>query len=103
MKMLHYNVCFPGSFNMLTDKRNATTKKQSCFVQAVISSNYVESNQQKLLAVSCFKEISNFVKRCHQTGVNQGRNLTSRMPSLSSNFQKTWIYWKIKKNRDNHG
>ena len=25
---------------------------------------------------------SNFVQRYHQTGANQGRNLTSRMPSL---------------------
>ena len=64
---------------ILTDKRNATTKNQSCFIQAVISSNYVEINQQKLLAVSCFERLSNCVQRYHQPGVNQGRNLTSRM------------------------
>ena len=78
-------------------------QNQFCFIQAVISSYYVEINQHKLLAVSCFEGISNFVQRYHQTGVNQGRNLTSRMPRLSSNFQKTWIHWKIKKERDNHG
>ena len=44
--------------------------------------------KQKLLAVSFFERISNFV-RYHQTGVNQGRNL---MPRLSSNFKKTWIH-----------
>ena len=31
-------------------------------------------------------------ERDHQTGVNHGRNLTLRMKSLSSNFQKTWIH-----------
>ena len=29
------------------------------------------------------------MQRYHQTGINHGRNLTSRMPRLSSNFQKT--------------
>ena len=58
---------------ILTDKRNAATKNQSCFIQAVISSNYVEINQQKILAVPCFEGISNFEKRYHQTGVNEGR------------------------------
>ena len=90
------------SWYILTDKRNATTKKQSCFIQAVISSNYVEIKQQKLLAVSCFEGISNCVQRYHQPGENQGRNLMSRMPCLSSNFQKTLIHWKTKKERDNH-
>ena len=33
-------------------------QNQSCFIQAVISSNYVEINQQKLLAVTCFEAIS---------------------------------------------
>ena len=47
---------------------------QSCFIQAVISSNYAEINQQKLLALSCFEGISNFVQRYHQTGMNQGQN-----------------------------
>ena len=56
---------------VLTDKRNATTKNQSCFIQAVISSNYVEINQQKILAVSCFEGISNCVQQYHQPGVNQ--------------------------------
>ena len=51
----------------------------------------------KLLAVLCFEGISNFVQRNHQTGVNEGRNLTTRMPSLSLNFPKTWIHWNIKK------
>ena len=83
---------------ILTDKRNATTKNQSSFIQAVISSNYVEINPQKLLAVSCFESISNCVQWYHQPGFNQGRNLTSRMPCLSSNFQITWIHWKIKRN-----
>ena len=41
------------------------------FIQAVISSNYVEISQQKLLAVSCFEWVSNLVQRYHQTGVNQ--------------------------------
>ena len=77
---------------ILTDKRNATTKNQSCFIQAVISSNYVEITQQKLLAVPCFEGLSNVVQRYRQTGANQGRNLTSRVPCLSSNFQKTWIH-----------
>ena len=48
--------------------------------------------KQKLLAVSCFEGISNFVQQYHQTGVNQSRNVTSRMPRLSSNFKKTWIH-----------
>ena len=77
-------------------------RNQSCFIQAVISSNHVEINQQKSLVVSCCEGISNFLQRYHLTGVYQGRNLTSRMPSLSSNFQKTWIHWTIKKERDNH-
>ena len=79
------------------------SKTQSCFIQAVISSSYVEINQQIIFAVSCFEGISNFVQRYHQTDENQGRNLTSRMPSLSKNFQKTWKHWKIEKERDNHG
>ena len=32
-------------YNILSDKRNTTAKNQSCFIQAVISSNYVEINQ----------------------------------------------------------
>ena len=36
-------------------------QNQSCFIQAVISSNDVEINQQKLHAVSCVEEISNFM------------------------------------------
>ena len=46
--------------DILTDKRNAT-QNQSCCIQAVISSKYVEINQQKMLTVSCFEGISNFV------------------------------------------
>ena len=45
-----------------------------------MSGNCDEINQQKLLGVSCYEGISNFVQRNHQTGVNQGQNLTSRMP-----------------------
>ena len=52
----------------------------------------LELMKQTLLAVSCFEGISNFMQRYHQTGINRGRNLTSRMPRLSSNFQKTWIH-----------
>ena len=59
--------CSKSSFYLylyiLTDKRNATTKIRRCFIQAVISSNYVEINQQKLLAVSCFEGILKFVQR----------------------------------------
>ena len=47
---------------MLSDKRNATAKTQSCFIQAVISSNYVEINQQNVFAVSCFEGLSNFLR-----------------------------------------
>ena len=61
---------------MLTDKRNVT-KNQSCFIQAVISSNNDEINQQNILAVSCFEGVSNCVQRYHRPGINQGRNLTS--------------------------
>ena len=68
--------------HILSDKRNATAKNQSCFIQAVISSYYVEINQN-YFAVLCFEGISHFVQGYHQTGENQGRNLTSRMPSLS--------------------
>ena len=50
--------------SILTDKRNATTKKQK--KKKTISSNYVEINQHKLLAVLCFEGISNFVQRYHQ-------------------------------------
>ena len=67
----------------LSDKRNAAAKIKVFFIQAVISSIYVEINQQNVFAVSCFEGISNFVQRYHQTGENQGRKLTSRMPSLS--------------------
>ena len=72
-------------FYILSDKRNATAKNQSCFIQTVISSNYVEINQQ-IFAVSCFEGLSNFVQRNHQTGENQGRNLTSRMPFFKLEF-----------------
>ena len=51
-------------------KETLQKKNQSCFIQAVISSIYVEINQQKLLAVPCLEGISNFVKQYHQTGVN---------------------------------
>ena len=71
---------------ILSDKRNATAKNQSCCIQAVISSNYVEINQQIVFAVSCFEGLSNFVQRYHQTGENQGRNLTSRMPYFKLEF-----------------
>ena len=71
---------------MLSDKRNATAKNQRCFIQAVISSNYVEINLQYFFAVSCFEELSNFLQRYHQTGENQGQNLTSRMPYFKLEF-----------------
>ena len=71
---------------ILSDNRNATAKNQSCFIQAVISSNYVKINQQNFFAVSCFEGLSNFVQRYHQTGENQGRNLTSRMPYFKLEF-----------------
>ena len=91
----HEKIFMPYANNLdsiLTDKRNATTKNQSCFIQAVILSNYVEINQQKILAEWCFEGISNFVQRYRQTGVNQGHNLTLRMSSLISNFQKSGIH-----------
>ena len=75
-----------SKFVSYTDKRNATTKIKSCFIQAVLSSNYVEINQQKLLSVSCFEGISNFVQRYRQNGVNKGRNLTSTMTSFEFEF-----------------
>ena len=84
-------------------QKNCNNQNQSCFIHAVISTTYVEINQQNLLAVSCVERISNFVQLYHQTGVHQGLNLTSRMPSMSSKFQKTLIHWKIKKEGDNHG
>ena len=71
---------------ILSDKRNATAKDHSCFIQAAISSNYVEINQQFFFAVSCFEELSNFVQRYHQTGENQGRKLTSRTPYFKLEF-----------------
>ena len=41
---------------MYTDwQKKRYNQNQSCFIEAVILSNYVEINQQKLLAVSCFK------------------------------------------------
>ena len=90
-------------FWIYTDwQKKRYNKSQSCFIQAVISSNYVEINPQKLLVVSGFERISNCVQRYYQPGLNQGRKMTPRMPCLSSNFQITWIYWKIKKERDNH-
>ena len=36
-------------------KETLQQKNQSCFIQAVISSSYVEINQQNVLAVSCFE------------------------------------------------
>ena len=60
---------------MYTDwQKKRYNQNQSCFIPAVISTIYVETNQQKLLAVSCFEGIPNFVQRYHQTSVNQGRN-----------------------------
>ena len=44
-------------------------QNQSCFIQAVISSNYIKINQQQLLAVSCFEGITNFVQRYHQNSL----------------------------------
>ena len=44
--MLHFKIQRISMLYIMTDKRNATTKNQSCFIQAVISSNYVEINQQ---------------------------------------------------------
>ena len=69
-----------------TDKRNATARNHSCFIQAVNSSNYFEINQQNFSAVSCFEGLSNFVQRYSQTGENQGRNLTSRTPYFKLEF-----------------
>ena len=43
-------------FYLYTDwQKKRYNRNQSCFIQAVISSNYVEINKQKLLAVSCFE------------------------------------------------
>ena len=67
-------------------KETLQQKNQSCFIQAVISSNYVEINKQIFFAVSCFEGLSNFVQRYYQTGENQGRNLTSRMPYFKLDF-----------------
>ena len=75
-----------GRNAILSDKRNATAKYQSCFIQAVISSNYVEINQQCFFAVSCFEGISTFMQWYHQTGENQARNLTSRFPTFKLEF-----------------
>ena len=53
---IHQNQAFSRHYSgngvliILTEKRNATTKIK-VFIQAVISSNYVEINQQKILAV----------------------------------------------------
>ena len=38
-------------YHILTDKRDAT-EDQSCFIQAVISSNYVKINQQNYLQLN---------------------------------------------------
>ena len=67
-------------------KKRYSKKNQSCFIQAVISSNYVEIIQQNLFAVSCFEGLSNFVQRYRQTGENQGRNLTSQMSYFKLEF-----------------
>ena len=88
---------------ILTDKRNATIKIKLDLFKPWFPVIMLELMKQKLLAVSCFEGISNFMQRYHQTGINHGRNLPSRMPRLSSNFQKTWIHWKIKKERYNLG
>ena len=58
LKVFKFSLSVYFLYNILTDKRNAITKNQSCFIQAVISGNYVEINQQKLLAVPCFEGIS---------------------------------------------
>ena len=81
-----YFIYFPYFIYFIyTDwQKTRYNQNQSCFIQAVISSNYVAINETKILAVSCFEGISNFVQRYPQTGVNQGLNLTSRMPRLSS-------------------
>ena len=44
-------------------QKKRQSKNQSCFIQAVISSNYVEINQHFFFAVSCFEGTSNFVQR----------------------------------------
>ena len=47
--MVRYNS--KNNYKLTDKKKNATTKKNRCFIQAVISSNYADINQQKLLAV----------------------------------------------------
>ena len=60
---------------MFTDwQKKRYNQNQSCFIQAVISSNCVEINQQKLPADLCLEGISNFVQWHHQISVNKGWN-----------------------------
>ena len=80
MKIRNPQLFVTNITSILSEKRTRYSKNQSCFIQAVMSRNYVEINQQNVFAVSCFEGISNVVQRYHQTGENQGRNLTSRMP-----------------------
>ena len=51
---------------ILTDKRNATTKSKLFYSSSNFELVYW-IHQQKLLAVSCFEGISNFVQQYHQT------------------------------------
>ena len=72
-------VCIKFGFPKYTHwQKKRYNQNQSCFIQEVTSSNYVEINQHKLLAVSCSEGISNIVQRYLQTCVNEGRNVTSR-------------------------
>ena len=60
---------------------------------------------QKVLTISCYEGISNFVQQYMyiQTSINQDRNLTLQVPSLRVIFQETWLHREIKKEKDNHG
>ena len=56
----------PVEISYYTDwQKKRYNQNQSCFIQAVISSNGVEIYQQNILAVLCFEGISNFVQRYH--------------------------------------
>ena len=89
---------------MYTDwQKKHYNQNQSCFIEAVILSNYIEINQQKIFAVSCFK---GNLKLCAAVPSN-GRKPRLKFDITDAEFEFEYPEdldaWKIKKLRDNQG
>ena len=88
-------------YNVWQKKRYS--KNQRCFIQAVISSNYVGINQQFLFSQyhvlkesqTCAAVPSNLRKSRSKFNVTDAK--------FKLEFPEDMAHWKIKKERDNHG